>query len=165
MPSYNAPKSWIDTAQESLDERSLDQSPLEAQIKGFGSGALEGLKGLMGQDDIVGLPVMGMAAGMGAKMLGRAPRVGRMAGPTLDLLENAPVKQVTGAGMLDDVNAVIGDMRYNLAKVPQAGTRANAMRNMPHEFQLPPGEQAMEGLKQAVPDPYQTEMFNKYVRK
>ena len=40
------PHSAIDPLQQWLEKRRLDQSVGEAQLKGFGSGALEGLRGL-----------------------------------------------------------------------------------------------------------------------
>src|SRR5438046_3052964 len=40
------PKSAIAPAQQTLEEPHLDQSPAMARLKGFGSGALEGLRGL-----------------------------------------------------------------------------------------------------------------------
>lgn len=40
------PQSAIQPAQDLLDSPSLDRSPLEASIRGFGAGALEGVRGL-----------------------------------------------------------------------------------------------------------------------
>ena len=49
------PQSAIDPLQELLDRRRLDQSPLEAQVRGFGAGALEGLRGLTSPASLAGM--------------------------------------------------------------------------------------------------------------
>lgn len=60
MPGYREPllpRSAIQPLQESLDRRSLEQSPLEAQIKGFGAGALEGLRNLTSPKSLIDLGI------------------------------------------------------------------------------------------------------------
>ena len=113
-----------------------------------------------------GLPMAGMFGKLRGAMGGaaQAPRMGRMAGPTLDILEDAAPIAQTG-GSMDDVSALIGSMKYNLAKLPRPGTQANQMPHMPAEFRQAPGPGAMEGLQKAIENPYHAEMISKYLRK
>jgi len=78
----------------------------------------------------------------------------------MDMLEEAPVAQMMPS--MDDVGALIGGMKHNLAKVPQAGSRM--MRpNMPTEFSTQ-GTAAMRGLQQAE-DPFAREQVTRYLSK
>lgn len=155
------PKEAIDPLQQWLEQRRLDQSPMEAQIKGFGSGALEGLRSLTSPANLASM----IPGGAAAKMLSFAPKVARMAGPTMDLLERAPVRQV--APSMDDVGALVGSMKHNLAKIPPVGMRQRVRQYMPTEFQQPlPGGGPVQGLKSAAGiDPFAEEMVTKYLRK
>ncbi len=157
------PEEALDPLQQWLQKRSRDQSPMEAQIKGFGSGALEGLRGLTSPASLVGM----VPAGTAAKALAFAPKVARMVGPTMDLLESAPVRQMAPA--MDDVSALIGSMKHSLAKVPQAGQRARIMQHMPTEMQMPvsAGRGPVQGLQQAAGPSrdFAEEMFRKYTSK
>lgn len=151
------PQSAIDPLQKRLERRSIDQSPLEAQILGFGSGALEGLRGLTSPISLAGM----LPGGAVAKLASAAPKAARMMGPTMDLLDATPVRQMMPA--MDDVNALIGSMKYNLAKVPSAGMRQRVRANLPTEFQQPLPSGPVQGLKQAV-DPMMDEAYQKYIR-
>jgi len=59
------PKSAIEPAQEALDAPSLDRSPMEARLRGFGAGALEGLRGFTSPlaigSMVMGAPELGAA--------------------------------------------------------------------------------------------------------
>lgn len=151
------PQSAIEPLQRKLDQRRLDQSPEEAQLRGFGAGALEGLRGLTSPASLAGL----LPGGTAAKLLQFAPKAARVAGPALDLIEQAPVRQVMPA--LDDVNALIGSMKHSLAKVPPAGMRQRVRAHMPTEFQQPLPSGPIQGLQRAV-EPAMDEAYQKYIR-
>ncbi len=66
------PKSAIEPMQEALDAPSLERSPMEARLRGFGAGALEGLRGLTSPLSIgtmfMGMPELGAAKGVARGM-------------------------------------------------------------------------------------------------
>ena len=75
MPGFYeplVPQSAINPLQEALERRRLDQSPLEAQLKGFGSGALEGLRSLSSPAQLLNIGALAVPA-LGATRL--APRI------------------------------------------------------------------------------------------
>ena len=75
MPGFYeplVPQSAISPLQEVLERRRLDQSPLEAQFKGFGSGALEGLRSLSSPAQLLNIGALAVPA-LGATRL--APRI------------------------------------------------------------------------------------------
>lgn len=150
------PKGAIAPAQEMLDQRYLDQSPNMARLRGFGAGALEGLRDLTTPTSLASLLPMGKAFGAGAKALSFAPKLARAAGPTMQILEDAtPIAQAMPTAR--EAVSAIGSMGRNLAQVPQAGQRAQVLANLPNEFKPP-----VSGLKQAM-DPYAEEMVKKYI--
>lgn len=158
------PQSWIDPLQQRLDQRRLDQSPEEARLRGFGAGALEGLRGLSSPASLAGL----LPGGAAAKLLQFAPKAARAVGPTLDVIEQTPIRQITPS--MDDVSALIGTMKRNLAKVPAKGSRPIAP-NIP-EFApvtAPVISPVVRGLKSASPNRAAEELaeeaFRKYVRR
>ena len=90
------PQEAINPLQEWLEQRSLDQSPAEAQIKGFGSGALQGLRDLITPAAVTGA-VMG--AGPVSSMARFAPKVATSVGPIVKGLRVAsdPVQEALKA--------------------------------------------------------------------
>lgn len=141
------PQSAIQPAQEALDKRRLNQSPLEAQIRGFGAGALEGLRGLTSPAQLLGLAGMAVPGGAMARFAPKALQgLSRAAGPTMDLIESSPVAQV--APSMDDVASLIGQMKANMAKIPQAGTMAGRS-SMGAEF-VPRGSEAAYNASRAA---------------
>jgi hypothetical protein len=56
------PQSAIQGLQDSLTEPKLDQSPLMAQVKGFGAGALDGIRNLTSPGDLLALTGLASAA-------------------------------------------------------------------------------------------------------
>ena len=104
-------ESTIQPAQDWMDSPTMDRSPMEARIRGFGAGALEGLRGLTTPLDLAA-----MASGPALGALRGAMGASKAIAPTMDLIEANPVRQV--AGSMDDVDAVIGDARRMMAKVP-----------------------------------------------
>ncbi len=73
------PKSAIQPAQDYLDTPSLERGPWEARLRGFGAGALEGLRGQTSPANLVGL----LASGVGGRAIpalkGAAGAVGGLA--------------------------------------------------------------------------------------
>ena len=128
------PKSAIQPAQDMLDSPSLERSPMEARMRGFGAGALEGLRGMTTPLDVAGL-VGGGAMGM----MGRgAKAMGKVINPGLDLIESVPVRQIAPA--IDDVNSLIGDMQRNLARVPNRRPTMETLGERAAEFTPTGGE-------------------------
>ena len=104
----------IQPYQDMMDAPILERSPMEARMRGFGAGALEGLRGMTTPLDLAGMAAGGMGAL--ASRMGRGARgVGRAAN-SFDLVEPGVVQQV--APVMDDVDSLIGDLQRNLAKVP-----------------------------------------------
>ncbi len=114
---------------------------------GFASGALEGLRSLTSPAALAGMaggliaPAVGRMGGLGRAFSGPADDVARQA---FDVVDQVPVPQVKPS--MGDVNAVIGDARRQMAKVPNAtGTyrgpgAPSATRGMPPEFTPVGGE-------------------------
>ncbi len=119
------PQEYIDPALDAIDSPSLERSPWEARLRGFGAGAVQGLR-----DSITPANMLMALTGTGAaNAVGQAARAGsnvgravsRVARPTLDIIEDIPVRQVKPA--MDDVDSLIGDLSRNLAKIPSKGGR------------------------------------------
>lgn len=93
---------------------------LQAMARGGIAGATEGVGNLL-SDATSPLSIISNLAGAGGmnKLLQGANSMSRGVGPTIDILESLPVKQV--AGSMDDVDSVLGDMARNLAKIPNRG--------------------------------------------
>lgn len=66
------PRSVTKPAEDYLTEPQLDQPEWMAQLKGFGAGALEGLRELTSPVNIAGMLPMGRIAGTAGKLAGRA---------------------------------------------------------------------------------------------
>ncbi len=119
MQNPLVPQSAIDPYQQQLEEPQLEQSPWMARLKGFGSGALQGLRGLTSPLNLAGLA--GTALGGGALMRGATAlpeATGALSEVTPELVQGGRgISQVLPD--LTDADAMIGAMKYNLAKVPQ----------------------------------------------
>jgi hypothetical protein len=133
------PQRFTDAAADSVDSPTADRAPWEARMRGFGAGAIEGAADQLNPLNIIASLVPGYRAVRGAWGIGKGAQaaagvgravegaaaggraIERAAAPTLDIIEHAPVKQIAPA--LDDVDALIGDMTRNLAKIRPA-TRA-----------------------------------------
>ena len=117
------PEAPVRRLQEQIDAPTLDRSPWEARARGFGAGALEGLRGLTSPLSLAGMVPLGRAASMAPRAVQGLSRAIQRGGPTLDLVEDAPAvaQAMPNMGAVDDM---IGALRYNLAKIPgKAGPR------------------------------------------
>lgn len=100
----------------------VGQHPLET-LGGFASGALEGMRGFTSPMDLVLAAAPGALAGRGAGMVAEgaleaAPRLAKMGRQAFDVVEDLPIRQVMPS--MDDVAALGGDLKRNLAKIPNA---------------------------------------------
>ena len=146
------PEAPVRRAQEYLDTPTLEREPWEARLRGFGAGALEGLRGLSSPAELAGIGAMAIPGAGAAGGIGRGmARASRMAPealqglsralPTIDLLGDVPLaRQVLPAA--DDVSSLIGSMKYNLAKVPQSTPRVPGLGTQVAEFAPQGGEAA-----------------------
>ena len=166
---------------ERMAQPGLQDTPAWARIKGFGSGALEGLRQQtsplnLGAAAVSALPMGAMLQGLrGASQIGRIPGVARgLARITPDLVEAAPVaRQVMPAA--EDVSALMGQMRYNMAKIPRPGAGPTQMRpnppmdprNLPMEM-VPRGGEAGYNAIRTTPrppvNPMQEDVFHRAVQ-
>jgi hypothetical protein len=131
------PQGAIKPMQDALDSPSLERSPFEAQLRGFGAGAMEGLRGLTSP---LNLAAMAIPGGRGARgVLGAAEE----AGPSL-MRGAEEVGQVMPS--MGDVEGLLGQMRNNLRHVPMSAEKvaqggAEALGRGIAEF-TPVGEEA-----------------------
>lgn len=128
------PKQYVQKAQAALDTPSLERSPWEARLRGFGAGALEGLAEQITPLNIAGLAMAGMPGanprvlgalkyGLEGVGLGRASKAasGAIQGASraIPQLERyAPVAETLGE-TLPEFTAVGGEALYNAGR--QAG--------------------------------------------
>lgn len=165
------PQSAIQPTVDSLTEPHLDQSPWMARLKGFGAGALEGLRGQTSPLNIAGLATMGMGGGQagnavrGAKALPEA--IQGLSSITPDLVEAGQgVRQVLPT--MGDTEALIGGMRHSLAKIPnsirQGVQGALPEVNLPAEMIGQGGEGAYNAAR-AVPPQAMNPMHDAAVAK
>lgn len=141
-----------------IDAPSLDRSPMEASLRGFAAGAMKGFGDMSSPASIAGLIGGGGGAMGGLRALGRA---GKVAGPTLDIIDTPAIQQVAPAA--DDVTSLIGDMQRNLAKIPRRGAPQGPASVTPSpEFVPQGGEAAFNAVRpsqsQQMTDIYQTLM-------
>lgn len=111
------PKSWVDPMANAIDAPALDRSPMEARLRGFGAGALEGLREQTSPLNLAlaALPYVRGAA-YGAR--GAAAGAGAMkaAAPTMDVIEDVGTVAQKMPTM-SEVDALAGDLARNLAKI------------------------------------------------
>ncbi len=148
--------------QDALDAPSEQRSPFEAQLRGFGAGAMEGVRRMTSPLEMGSMMLGGGAAFAGLRGAGRAGQAISRLAPTMDLIEPSVVKQVAPA--MDDVSSLIGDMQRNMARIPSkrppmpAQAQGNAFgRQAPSaEFVPRGGEAAFNALRPAPtpPAPY-----------
>ena len=142
----NTPLVNADEAADSIDAPTAERSPMEARMRGFGAGALQGLAGLTTPMNI------GMAALPAAGAMMRGGQAAKRLAPTLDLIDTPMPKQVAPA--MDDVNSLIGDLRRNLAKVPNKRPAMDTLGESVAEFTPVGGEgmyNAGQGANQRLP--------------
>lgn len=117
------PEAPVRRLQEQIDAPTLERSPWEARLRGFGAGALEGLRGLTSPLSLASMLPVGRAASMAPRAIqalsktipGVPPRL-MAAERAFDVVDDLPISQVLpnmGAG--DDM---VGALRYGLAKAP-----------------------------------------------
>ena len=150
------PEAPVRRLQEQIDAPELERSPWEARLRGFGAGALEGLRGLSSPMALAGmLPAGRLAttAARGAQGLSRAiPAAAR----AFDMVDTPGVTQMLpDAG---DADALVGALRYGLAKAPQGSARQLGAQlpihpSFPSSPPSPmPGLNRMQGFRQLSPD-------------
>lgn len=117
------PQSWVDSASNAIAP-TADSSPMGARIRGFGQGALEGLRNLSSPLNLAGIALAPFGGGAGGAVAEGAEGLGEAAGPTMDLIESAPWQSVKQAmPSSSDVDALTGALKYGLAKIP-SGVRS-----------------------------------------
>lgn len=130
---------------------------INAMVRGGLAGMTEGV-GNVATDMTSPISIMGaLMGGAGAKSgVNAASKVSKITRPTIDVIENIPVKQVAPAA--DDVASLIGDMQRNLAKVPTsksitAPTVAPKPMSpaLPAEMVAPGAEAAYNATRAAAP--------------
>jgi len=117
------PQETIQPWQDALDHPTLDRSPMEASLRGFGAGAMEGVREQLTPFNLMAasVPLASKLASVGGRAVGSGVESGaalaglRKAAPTIDLIEPANIKQVMPS--MSDVDALTGDMQRNLAKI------------------------------------------------
>lgn len=115
------PKSAIAPAQQALEEPHLDQSPMMARLKGFGSGALEGLRGLTSPLDLAANASLVAGPGLRAARGARAG-VGAIEGLTGALRGPEAASELGSmGGMMEKMAA---ENAPTFSRLKQAGTFA-----------------------------------------
>ena len=91
------PEAPVRRLQEQIDSPDLERSPWEAQLRGFGAGALEGLRDLTSPADLIGMAALPMGGGGG--LLRAARGVQQAPGALEGLLNLRPSLSATRAMM------------------------------------------------------------------
>ena len=116
------PQGTVQGAQDAIDSPSLNRSPMEARLRGFGAGALGGAANQISPVGIASVLPMGRMANLGGKALGameRAPEAFQgLANVTPDLVQAAHVRQV--APTMQDADAIAGLIKHGAAKIPSS---------------------------------------------
>ena len=150
------PEAPVRRLQERMDAPTLDRSPWEARLRGFGAGALEGLRGQTSPMALAGmLPLVGgaMRAPGAAQGLSRAAQGLSRAMPAFEVVEDAPAvaQAMPGMGAVDDM---VGALKYNLAKIPgRAAPAAETLGQQVAEFTPQGGEAAYNATRTAMQRP------------
>src|SRR3990167_1721983 len=133
------PNSAIKPAQDALDTPTLRRSPLEAALRGFGSGALEELRGFSSPLSLAGLaaPAAGslVRGGLGAM---RAARGGQQA---LGALQKAAQR---AGSLLDDMARETAELPFG----PRLGVLDDVVRGGPADIPNNPVAQSLEVARQ-----------------
>jgi hypothetical protein len=113
------PEAPVRRAQEAIDTPTVGRQPWEARLKGFGAGALEGLRGLTSPIELAGIAGLGLGGGAALRGAGEAAEMApavasrmseliqggqqaRTAARMAELIKNAP-KAIQG---LSDLSVV-----------------------------------------------------------
>lgn len=142
----------IQPYQDMVDSPSLERSPMEARMRGFGAGAMEGMRQLA-----TPLNMGMMAAGPAIGMMRGAKAASKVINPGFDLIEANPVAQITPA--MDDVNALIGDLQRNLAKIPKRRPQMETLGEGMAEF-TPKGGEGMYNAGKGAPQRLPTDIMD-----
>jgi hypothetical protein len=106
------PQSVLQGLQGAIDNPTLDRQPWEAQLQGFGAGALEGLAGLLTPANIA----------TAALPLGMAGRGGGSAASAVTPAFNKAIRKIGSAQRsprLYEVNDLINKLQQRLQQVPK----------------------------------------------
>ena len=173
------PPSVIKPAQDAIDTPTADRGPWEARLRGFGAGALEGLRQQTSPLGLAGLAASAIPAGVMGRVAGGAAKVAPEAIQGLRGVLTGPAAQTAaqaGADILNPATArVMQSMHEAAAPTFQAMERAGAFAGdrtvgglhslanrassmLPAEF-TPPGAEAVYNAArpaaQKVVDPVQ----------
>lgn len=117
------PQKAIQPVQDYLEKPQLDQSPLKAGLKGFASGALEGLRGFTSPLGLANLGIMASPWGGAARMAEALPEaVQGLSRAIPEVVEAGEgIRQVMPTAQ--DASDLIGALKYRLAKVPTSAAK------------------------------------------
>lgn len=116
------PQGAIQPMQDRLEQPHLDQSPMMARVKGFGSGALSGLRNLTSPINLASIAGTFMGGGAAPKLAGEAIEGGEGA---MSALKGLNPRTYTGpiSETLGEVNPMFtpqgGEGMFNASKVAQ----------------------------------------------
>lgn len=154
LTSSVIPQSVIQPTQDSLTEPHLDQSPTMARIKGFGAGALQGLRDQLTPSNIAAAAMPALPGanprflGLAQKLLSRAPEAAEGASQAILGLSRAlPGAEEAGAGMEGATSQV-----KNLMNMRDAEQMA-AVRGSASDVPNNPVAQALEAARRSVSGP------------
>lgn len=118
------PESAIKPAQDWLDTPTPDRSPWEARLRGFGAGALEGLRGQTSPANLAGLGASFIAPGAGTLMKGVEGAGGTVSGLSraLPMLSEADRLAALG-GLPQDIAASGGEAGQALYNAARTGVK------------------------------------------
>lgn len=137
MPDYNTPlipAAPVKRLQDAIDTPTLERSPWEARVRGFGAGALDGLRNLSSPANLVSigsLLVPGMGEGVGLAKGAKA-----VSGAAQGLSDGLPSIQAVSEGVnglrqamptAREVTGLLGQMGSNLKNVPTSAMKALKM--------------------------------------
>ena len=118
------PEAPVRRLQEQIDAPTLERAPWEARARGFGAGALEGLRGLTSPLSLASMLPVGQAASMApravqalSKTIPGVPQRLMAAERAFDVVDTPGVPQMLGEG-LDVGDDLVGALKYGLAKAP-----------------------------------------------
>lgn len=123
-PTTTAPSRAASAVANKIDQPSLNRGPMMAMLQGGLAGAIEGAGNVVSDmtsplsiaTALTGGAISNTAV-KGAKALNKISRLTPVA-KTLDTVTSNPVRQVMPK--MDDVEALLADMRRNVARVPNA---------------------------------------------
>jgi hypothetical protein len=157
MTTPLVPQSVTQPVTQKLTEPRLNQSPLMAGVKGFGAGALEGLRGLTSPANLAG--IAGTAAGAGelgwlgkgAQGLMQGTQAAGGAGEALQGLTRAAPgtgSLVAEESMLPKAINSVGDLRGSWAE--EMANQAAKLRGSASDIPQNPGALRMEAIRRGL---------------